>query len=48
MKCHKYKGDESNTGFEKEMRLEDFVKEYNTLLLTYNKKVNINYWERLN
>ena len=39
LKCHKYRGtdDEEKSGFEKEMRLEDFIKEYNTLLLSYNK-----------
>ena len=30
------------------MRLMDFIKEYNTLLLKYNKVKNKDYWERLN
>ena len=30
------------------MSLRDFTKEYNTILLRYNKIQNSNYWERLN
>lgn len=44
LKCHVYEGER----FKKEMRLEDFVKEFNTLLLKYNTEANKDYWERLN
>jgi len=44
LKCHAFRGDQ----FVKEMRLEDFIKEYNTLLLKYNVERNKDYWTRLN
>jgi hypothetical protein len=44
LKCHAFNGEQ----FVKEMRLEDFIKEYNTLLLKYNVEKNKDYWERLN
>jgi len=44
LKCHQYHGE----SFNREMRLLDFIKEYNTLLLKYNKIKNKDYWERLN
>lgn len=44
LKCHAFKGDQ----FVKEMRLEDFIKEYNTLLMKYNIERNKDYWTRLN
>lgn len=41
---------EKEKGFQfvKELKLEDFIKEYNTLLLRYNIEKNTDQYERLN
>ena len=44
LKCRVFELDK----FIKEMSLDELVKEYNTILMRYNKSQNTNFWDRLN